>query len=231
MKKQRGWPQSLQHVLSLTKMPWLGRCTEGGSISSPAPSFSLAWFQVVVVDVTGSFVTHSQGKASPGSAVTWPLPCACHHLNAPSSLQLSTRHMSREILVGKTVQLERILFVLSICVKLSVQILFFGVFFPCLFVFSSSPSLSLWIFTGAILFLTETSTPPPGKLKELCSSSLLLAGPTFDGLTPSHLFREWLEYTFSWSSGRYFFGCPDFGGGGEGRGWWVRKQNKNRPEI
>lgn len=83
-------------------------------------------------------------------------------------------------------------------------------FFLVLGVFSFHFLVSL-DFPWSCSLLPGTSTPPPGKSKEPCSSSPLLAGPTCDGLTPNLHFREWLEYTFSWSSGRYFFRCPELG--------------------
>lgn len=169
----------------------------------------------------------SQVKASPGSAVTWPLPRACHHWKSPSSIQLSTLPMDREIIVGETVRLERNLFLLSMCCKIISAGYFF---FFLVFLFFFFPFLISSDFHRGRSLLTETSTPPPGKSKEPCSSSLLLVGPTFDGLTPNLHFREWLEYTFSWSSGRYFCRCPELGAGGS-KTKQNQKQNKSHPGI
>lgn len=180
---------------------------------------------------SASFVTRSQVKTSPGSAVTWPLPRACHHWSFPSRVQLSALHVNRDIIVGEMVPPERNLLVLSICCKI-VSAGFLGFFFFLIvFLFFFFPFLISLDFHCSHSLLTETSTPPPGKSKGPCSSSLLLAGPTFDGLTPNLHFREWLGYTFSWLSGRYFFRGPELARrGGGGRGWCWR-QNKTKAKA
>lgn len=155
-------------------------------------------------------VTSSQIKASPGSAVPWPLRCACHPWNSPG-LHLGVERP----LLEKQFKSKGIFLFGALVIKYSM----YGGFFPPHFCGCFLP-LTSWNFHWSRFLLSGTSTPPPAKSKEPCCSSPLRAGPTFAGSTPSLHFREWPGYTFSWSSGRYYFRGPELG-----------KKTKTIPEL
>lgn len=165
--------------------------SHGGSCLIAPSSPFLAWLQVAVFSVPRRLLSPAH-RLWPVMALQWPGLCVVPvPAEAPRQVWRSRRLTCEQRPLLDRCSNRKGSFVLGTDCKIVSAVLF--LFWPF---------LSLWIFSRTVSLLSGTSTPPPGRSKEPCYSSLLPAGPTCGGLTPSLHSREWLEYTFSWSSGR-----------------------------